>query len=71
MTRRDYLTLSRALAAAQQRERIDGAYIHLRYVVAIATAIKRENAAFDVGRFLDDAGVVMPTVDSFGRALLG
>lgn len=60
MTRKDYLMLSAALKAARTEDapHTVGVLAGLdRAACYIADAIEKENAAFDVPRFLADAGV--------------
>jgi hypothetical protein len=68
MQRRDYILMSGAMREALRQlvtlPHLEG--IHRHYAVQIACAIKRENRAFDVARFLRDCGVA-DDLGSFGN----
>ena len=61
MTRRDYETVSRALAAARINSALE--YIplrdavHLHYVTVVSNALKADNRGFNVEQFFSDCGI--------------
>lgn len=83
MQRRDYVFLSSTLAiaradlikAACTRPPLatgDVMLVAFDYAVRrLGMALKHDNGAFDLGRYLDDVGVVPVPLDSLGRSLLG
>ncbi len=61
MRRRDYELLSRTLAAARLNSAVEYVplrdAVHQHYCAAIGAALKADNRAFDLGRFMADCGI--------------